>query len=349
MINLDVEKIHSHIVRQLESWVETMPSAMQRRPLVGFAAEGEELTPRDILRHVREGTDFGNQFVEHAAGLVFSEAGIKMAEGALEEEPDQEEAERASLNSPENTLAARRDLENSLALDPNSAEGWAELANVLMLDFLYGWNNASKAREFVKAEEAVQKAYAIDRSVALAHVVEGRVRRVKGDHQGALDAFDEALQLDPNLVTALTAKAGQLTYLGRAQEAPALVKKAIDLSPRDPDLGRSYFIIGRAYFAMKDYDNAISWLQKSVTLMSTTWFIRTYLISAYALTGRLAHPEAQAASREYREGFKDWPLDPKIKEYCTEDTYRDAHPAFRAMIHELLRGLQIAKETSNFP
>jgi adenylate cyclase len=251
--------------------------------------------------------------------------------------------------TPDNTLAARHDLEKSVALDPYSAQSWAELADVLTLDLLYGWNNASKEVEFVKAEEALQKSYTISRSVALAHVVEGRIWRIKGDHQRALDAFNEALQLDPNLVTALVAKAGQLTYLGRAQEAPALVEKAIDLSPRDPDLGRTYFIIGRAYFATKDYDKAIHWLQKSIQLRPTTWFIRTYLISAYALTGGLQQREAQAAVKEYKEKFKDWPFVPNIREYYAADQYRDAHPNFRAMNHELLRGIQMAKDSAGFP
>jgi adenylate cyclase len=259
--------------------------------------------------------------------------------------------------TPENTLAARRALEKSLALDPNSAEAWSELAYVLMIDFFRSWNNATK--ELVaQAEEAVQKTY---RSVALAHLVEGWIRRVKGDHQGALDAFDEALQLDPNLATAWAQKANELVFLGRAKEAPALAMKAIDLSPRDPDLGAFYFSMGRAYFTMaatsgtrpeaaaNDYDNAIHRLQKSVQERPTTWFNRAFLISAYALTGRLEQHEAQAALHEYREKFKNWPLDPKIKDYCMQTRYRNAHPDFEATLQEFLRGLQIAKETAGFP
>jgi adenylate cyclase len=251
--------------------------------------------------------------------------------------------------TPENTRAARRDLEKSVADDPHSAQTWAELADVLTLDLLYGWNNASKEVEFVRAEEALQKSYAISRSIALAHVAEGRIWRIKGDHQRALDAFNDALQLDPNLVTALVAKAGQLTYLGRAHEATALVEKAINLSPQDPDLGRTYFVIGRAYFATKDYDRAIQWLQKAIQLRPTTWFIRAYLISAYALTGRLHEQEAKVAVNEYKQKFTAWPLVPNIKDYYAADQYRDAHPDFRAMNHELLKGIEIAKQTADFP
>ena len=184
---------------------------------------------------------------------------------------------------------------------------------------------------------------------------------MKGDHQGALDAFDEALQLDSNLVLAWVQKANELVFLGRAKEAPAASARAIDLSPRDPDLGAFYFSMGRAYFTMaatsgtpqeaaaKDYDNAIQRLQKSVQERPTTWFNRAFLISAYALTGRLEQHEAQAALHEYREKFKNWPLDPNIKEYCAQKRYRDAHPDFEAALQEFLRGLQIAKDTAGFP
>ena len=62
--------------------------------------------------------------------------------------------------------------------------------------------------------------------------------------------------------------------VGRPKEAPSLVLKAIGLSPRDPVLGVFYWIIGRAYFVMGDYDNAIVWLRKSVELIPRLWYSR---------------------------------------------------------------------------
>jgi adenylate cyclase len=250
--------------------------------------------------------------------------------------------------TPENTLFARCHLERSLARDPNSAEGWSELANVLMIDVLRNWNNATE-EQVARAEEAVQKAYAaIDRSVALVHVAEARIRRAKGDHQGALDACDKALQLDPNLTTALVQKAFELIYLGRAQEA-ALATSAITLSPHDPDPGNFYWVSGIANYIVKDYNKAIPLLQKSVQERPTTWYSRAALISAYALTGRLEQHEAQESLHEYREKFGHWPRDPKIKDWTGEKRFRNAHPEFTASLQEFLRGLQMAKETAGFP
>jgi tetratricopeptide (TPR) repeat protein len=118
--------------------------------------------------------------------------------------------------------------------------------------------------------------------------------------------------------------------------------KAISLSPRDPSIGVFYWIMGRAYFAMKDYDDAIIWLQKSVQARPTLWFSRAHLISAYALTGRLEQDEAQAALTEYREKFwTKWRLEPAIRDYYAKEI-PNHHPNFRASVEELFKGLQLA-------
>ena len=175
---------------------------------------------------------------------------------------------------------------------------------MLVRDFMRNWNHAA-GEQIASAEDALRKAFATAPWIATAYLADGYIRRVKGDHQGALEAFSRALDLNPNLALAWARKADQLVFLGRAEEAPAPVKKAITISPRDPALGLFYFIIGRAYFAMGDYDNAIDWLRKSVQLQPAVWRSRAYLISAYALKGRIEQQEAQAALSEYREKFKN--------------------------------------------
>jgi adenylate cyclase len=241
--------------------------------------------------------------------------------------------------TPENFLAARKALEEALKKDPDDADAWSQLALVLVRDFLRRWNHATR-EDLADAEEAVQKAFAIDRSIAITYLADGYIRRLKGDHQGALDAFDRALELNPNLALACAQKALQLVFLGRAKEAPAQVKKVITISPRDPALGFFYWIMGRAYFAMKDYDTAIDWLQKSVQLQPTLWFSRMELISAYALTGRLEQPEAQAAVSEYREKFKNW-RSADIRDWFAK-TFPNPTPGFAATLQDLYDGLKIA-------
>jgi adenylate cyclase len=244
--------------------------------------------------------------------------------------------------TPEHTLAARQFLEESVRRDPQSADGWSQLATILAADYLNHWNGARDNQQAAmdtlrRAEEALREALKADPSVPQAHFADGFIRRAKGDHQGALDAFDRAVQLDPNFARAYSQKANQLVLLGQAQQAPALVLKAIGLSPRDPAIGGFYWIIGRAYFLMKDYENAIVWLRKAVEVAPNFWFSRAYLLSAYALTGR--QDETRTALSEFRNGFSKYANLQRIREVYNEEAY---NLGFRTSIEELYNGLRLA-------
>jgi adenylate cyclase len=246
--------------------------------------------------------------------------------------------------TPENCLAARRFLDESVRRNPDSASAWSHLAWVLISDYLNRWNDAEKdpiARADIRhrAEDALQEALKIDPSIALAHLADGLIRRTKGDHQGAADAYDRALQLDPNFALAYAQKANQLVLLGRSQEAPPLVLKAIRLTPRDPSIGVFYWIIGRAYFVMKNYDDSIVWLRKSVEVRPNLWFTRAYLLSAYALAGRHQQQETLAALSEYNGKFSGHSVQ-YISDVYSKEVYNNED--FRASLEELYKGLRLA-------
>ena len=102
--------------------------------------------------------------------------------------------------TPENALAARQYLEESVRLDPQSAESWSQLAWVFVNDYLNHWNEAKQSSEAAKtllerAQNALREALRADPSVAMAHYADGLIRRAKGDHAGALDAFDRRSSL----------------------------------------------------------------------------------------------------------------------------------------------------------
>ncbi len=173
------------------------------------------------------------------------------------------------------------------------------------------WNEARDSPEAAKnllqrGEAAVQEALKIDPSIAQAHFADGFIRRAKGDHQGALDAFDRAVQLDANFASALAQKANQLVMVGRPKKAPPPALKAITLSPRDPAIGVFYWILGRAYFVMEDYSNAIVWLRKSAEVRPNVWYSRAYLLAAAAHLGRQEQPEVRAALSDYNEKFSGY-------------------------------------------
>jgi adenylate cyclase len=189
-----------------------------------------------------------------------------------------------SAITPEHTLAARRLLEQSVRLDPGSAESWGWLADLLVSDYLNRWNGAG-TDQLDQAEDAVRRALAIDPDLALAHYGDGLIRRTRGKHHAALEAFRLAVKLNPNFARAYAQEGNELVYVGRPAEAAPLVEKAIRLSPLDPSLGQFYWILGRAHFIAGNYRDAIGWLQKSVEVRPNIWYNRLYLVSAYALSG----------------------------------------------------------------
>jgi tetratricopeptide (TPR) repeat protein len=236
-----------------------------------------------------------------------------------------------------------------------------------MLDYLRGWNDATK-ENIRLAEKALAKAYMIHRSVPLAHVAESKIREVNGDLEGSIDSLNEALALDRNLADAYAHKANAKILLGKAEEAPPLLDTAIKLIQGDPELGElglCYWFLGRAYFNMgayskrsgmnygdpeltwRDcYEKAIESLKTSVQQRDTTWFTWAYLISAYALRGRLKTPDADVAVNKYRAEFQaHWPLD-KIKAYYDQPKYRGEYPQLQAALEEYLSGLKTAHDTA---
>jgi adenylate cyclase len=244
--------------------------------------------------------------------------------------------------TPQHNLAARKYLQEAVSLSPLSANAWSQLADVLMRDYLNRWNEAAKNTEarqdlLKQAEDALQKAFSLDPTIAMNHMDDGFIRRAKGDHQGALDAFDRALALDPNLALGYAQKANQLVLTGRAKEAPPLVLKAIRLSPRDPGISVFYWVLGRAYFAMRNYDEAIIWLRKSVAERSV-WYNWAHLASAFALSGH--GPDADATLKEFSSALPGYTLE------RIQNIYRDEipnkNPAFQETLQELYKGLQQA-------
>jgi adenylate cyclase len=202
--------------------------------------------------------------------------------------------------APEHTLAARRFLEQSVALDPGSAEAWARLGEVIISDYLNRWNDTGK-EQVRDAEDAVRNALRLDPNHALARVANGLIQRARGEHHAALEAFSRAIELDPNFAFAYARKGNELILVGRAPEALPLVEQAIRLSPHDPSIGIFYWIAGRAHFFTGRYDEAIPWLRRSVETRPNLWYNRLYLVSANALLGKL--DEAKRDLAEFNRRF----------------------------------------------
>jgi class 3 adenylate cyclase/TolB-like protein/Tfp pilus assembly protein PilF len=240
--------------------------------------------------------------------------------------------------TPEKILETRQHAEAGLQADPDNARLLGLLASVLTVDVINGWNGAGKP-EVDRAEVEAKKAISLDYNTPLAHHALGWVHRLRGNHEAALDAFNEAIKIDPNFARAHAQAANEMVFLGNAKDAIPLVEKAIQLSPNDPFMGAFLWVEGRAYFTLRDYPNAIKALEKSVRLRPNLWYTQAWLVAAYALSNK------NADARKALEAFKKatfttrYDLD-RITQYYQEEQYQN--PTLQAAAAEMLNGLRKA-------
>ena len=111
----------------------------------------------------------------------------------------------------------------------------------------------------------MNKALAVNPDDAIAIYHRGYVlKRLRKDLTGALAAFERAIAIDPNLAVAHNYVGQIKVFLGRANEAAEHTLKAIQLSPRDPQLALWYYQLALTYIHQRRYDEAVEWGRRSV-------------------------------------------------------------------------------------
>lgn len=191
-----------------------------------------------------------------------------------------------------------------LALEA-SAEASALLAGVMIRRYLNHWDEDRKA-QLAEAEKRIDEALRIAPGTALAHFAEGFLHRARGRHDLALAAFQKALEHNPRLTGAHAQTGAELLYLGRLQEALPHIERAIALGSDSPFRGMFYWNMGRIRFFFAQYDEAVSWLEKSIAVHQELWYTRLYLVSAYVLSGNAG--EARRALNEFNALFPDYTI-----------------------------------------
>jgi adenylate cyclase len=191
---------------------------------------------------------------------------------------------------------ARTMLESAIAADPAYAAPRAWLARWHVLRVGQGWStdrerDTSEANR--RAEEAIERDERDPWSIAVHGLVAGYLNK---DLEGAIDRYDEAVELNQSAALAWVWKSSALAWLGRGEEAVEASKRAIELSPFDPH--RYYFnsIAGTAHAVAGKYEQAVALCQRS--LRENRMFIsaQRVLTISLALAGRLE--EAKRAKEE---------------------------------------------------
>jgi DNA-binding winged helix-turn-helix (wHTH) protein/TolB-like protein/Flp pilus assembly protein TadD len=154
--------------------------------------------------------------------------------------------------------------QQAIEADPNYALAYAGLADSYTLAGSYGYSILPPKEAMPKAEEAAQKALAIDDSLAEAHTSLAYLKfTYDWDWNSAEQEFERAIALNPSYDNAHHWYSHLLMARGRRNESMAEAVRALELSPSDTVMNEH---LGWTYLMTRDYDNAIKSCRKALDM-----------------------------------------------------------------------------------
>jgi adenylate cyclase len=207
---------------------------------------------------------------------------------------------------------ARDFLEKAIAEDPSYAMPFAWAARWHNLRFGQGWS-PNVAADSSAALRLAATAVQLEPNNALGLATYGHLQAfLRRDHDCARLYIEKALAASPSspIVWAL----GSITssYVGESGEAIRRALNAIRLSPLDRSSFYFHGVLGLAYYAGNDYDNAIKWTSISASENPQFTANLRFLAAALAAVGRISEArdvandlikiEPDFTLRNYREG-----------------------------------------------
>jgi len=198
---------------------------------------------------------------------------------------------RMRWNIEANNLA-RRMIEEAIAMCPENPMGYIALGWIYHYDYILG-NTKSPRETIEKGIELVQKAIAMDDSIAGAHIILCYFYIDKGDNDKAIAEAERAMALNPGDWSALNTYANSLTFAGRPEEAIPFYQKAIRLTP----FGASvlYRDFGHALRDTSQFEEAVSAYKKAIQLSPNDITAHIGLAVTYSYMGREEEARAEAA------------------------------------------------------
>jgi TolB-like protein/Tfp pilus assembly protein PilF len=211
---------------------------------------------------------------------------------------------RAALSRPlsRDTYAeAIGQFEHALALDPQSVDAQSWLAHALA-GRKHFQMTISPAADLERAEALVTRALAASPQRPLAHLAKGMLLHARGDPEQAIPEYETVIAANRNWVNVLYVLGMCKLLVGSIEETTPLVEQAIRFSPRDPFIANWYMLIGTVHLLQSSTDEAIYWLEKSLSANRQLAFAHGHLAAAYALEGDTARAAMELAEARRLSG-----------------------------------------------
>jgi TolB-like protein/DNA-binding winged helix-turn-helix (wHTH) protein/Tfp pilus assembly protein PilF len=185
-------------------------------------------------------------------------------------------------NTVQDTDMAAKYFERATQLDPDYALAWVWLSRTRNWQAEVGLIPVEEGHRL--SREAIERALALDPTLAAAHNQMGRIKRfVDLDWAGADESIERAIALEPGNPEYVRSAAYSAAQFGRFDEALALARRAVELDPLDAtnwgQRGETEYFAGQ--FASAEAD-----VKRSIELSPDVWPGPVLLSQIYVMEGR---------------------------------------------------------------
>ena len=185
----------------------------------------------------------------------------------------------------------------AIALDPNYAAAWAGLGQAYEL--LPWYKLAPWQISLTQAQEAAERALALDSHLAEAHTALANVLRDRLDFTNATREYLTALENNPGSVETLNQYAQMLLRMGRLEEALKQERASVALDPLAPN---PRYMMGMILGCLHRYDEAIA-AEKVVVAQSPNFtYARFHVAYLYIYASNYAEAEREARAAATQVG-----------------------------------------------
>jgi TolB-like protein len=198
------------------------------------------------------------------------------------------------LGNEAGTARARKLIEETIALDPHYAQAYMYMGTTHIQDFLTGASKSPK-ESLAQGIEWMQKALAMDDSLAEAHARLGHLYTFVNRHEEAIAEAEKAMAMDPNSAAVHYNACLVLRFSGKPAESIPVCKKSIRLEPFAP--GIYYGNLGMAYFTNgTDCEEAVKACEEGLNRAPDGMIVHFMATTVFSACGK--EKEARKAAKE---------------------------------------------------
>ncbi len=165
---------------------------------------------------------------------------------------------------------AQRDFCAAIDIEPDYGEAWAALGWAYLKEYGFGLSkNRDTALE--NGFDAARKALSLSKKSPFAHYVMSTAYVWRGEKELSLNELEHAIRLNPYFTRAKVAyhNRKELADPSQGLEAAEEIRKALALSPREPDRAFYFWSIARINLVAGEAFDALDWADRAVSTRPT--------------------------------------------------------------------------------